>query len=133
MSFGAPAKPIETCETVSRLFLTNCFQLDTFYYMKYELRSTEYFDKWLTKIKDRQTHSRILRRVDKLVIGSFGDCKTIDANLFELRMFFGPGYRVYYTIKGREIIILLAGGDKSTQSRDIEKARELLQRSEEDL
>ena len=99
--------------------------------MKYELLSTEYFDKWLAKIKDRQTHSRILRRVDKLVIGSFGDCKTIVANLFELRMFFGPGYRVYYTITGREIIILLAGGDKSTQSRDIEKAKELLKRLEE--
>lgn len=99
--------------------------------MRYELRSTECFDKWLAKIKDRKTHTRILRRVDKLVIGAFGDCKTIAANLFELRMFFGPGYRVYYTIKGREIIILLAGGDKSTQTKDIERALELLQSSEE--
>jgi putative addiction module killer protein len=94
--------------------------------MKYELRSTEHFDKWLAKIKDRQTHARIVRRIDKLVIGSFGDCKTISANLFELRMFFGLGYRVYYTIREREIIFLLAGGDKSTQSKDIEKATELL-------
>ncbi|MBM9538157.1 type II toxin-antitoxin system RelE/ParE family toxin [Desulfobulbus alkaliphilus] len=100
--------------------------------MQYELRSTEYFDKWLASIKNRQTLSRILRRVDKLVIGSFGDCKAVAANLFELRLFFGPGYRVYYTVKGRAIIILLAGGDKSTQSRDIKKARELLKISEED-
>jgi putative addiction module killer protein len=99
--------------------------------MKYELRSTEYFDKWLAKIKDRQMHTRILRRIDKLVIGAFGDCKTIQSNLFELRMFFGSGYRVYYTIRNREIIILLAGGDKSSQPKDIEKAIEILKSLEE--
>jgi putative addiction module killer protein len=99
--------------------------------MRYELRSTEQFDKWLTRLKDRQARARILRRIDKLVIGSFGDCKAINANLFELRMFFGPGYRVYYTIKGREIIFLLVGGDKSAQSRDIEKAMLLLSELEE--
>ncbi len=99
--------------------------------MQYELRSTEHFDKWLAKIKDRQTHARIVRRIDKLVIGSFGDCKVINANLFELRIFFGPGYRVYYTIRDKEIIFLLAGGDKSTQSNDIEKATELLKSLED--
>ena len=99
--------------------------------MRYELRSTIHFDKWLAKIKDRQTHARITRRIDKLSIGSFGDCKTINANLSELRIFFGPGYRVYYTIREREIILLLAGGDKSTQSKDIEKAIELLKSLEE--
>jgi len=95
--------------------------------MEYELRSTEQFDKWLAKIKDRQAHARILRRLDKLVIGSFGDCKALGPGLFELRMFFGPGYRIYYTIRGREIIFLLAGGDKSTQESDIKKATELSQ------
>ncbi|OIP51022.1 MAG: hypothetical protein AUK28_00890 [Desulfobacterales bacterium CG2_30_60_27] len=99
--------------------------------MKYELRSTEVFDKWLARIKDLETHARIVRRIDKLAIGSFGDCKTIDAGLFELRMFFGPGYRVYYTIRGREIIFLLAGGDKSTQPKDIKKAADLLKSLEE--
>ena len=99
--------------------------------MKYELRSTEHFDKWIGKIKDRQTHARILRRLDKLIIGAFGDCKAISSNLFELRMFFGPGYRVYYTIQGKEIILLLVGGDKSNQAKDIEKATNLLKELEE--
>ena len=99
--------------------------------IKYELRSTEHFDRWLARIKDRQTLARIVRRLDKLVIGAFGDCKAIGANLFELRMFFGAGYRVYYTIQGREIIFLLAGGDKSTQPTDIEKATTLLKSLEE--
>jgi len=95
--------------------------------MKYELQSTEHFNKWLAKIKDRDAHARILRRIDSMCIGSLGDCKTIKANLFELRLFFGPGYRVYYTIKNKRIVFLLAGGDKSTQSKDIEKALSLLQ------
>ncbi|MCD6250200.1 MAG: type II toxin-antitoxin system RelE/ParE family toxin, partial [candidate division Zixibacteria bacterium] len=98
--------------------------------MKYELRSTKQYDKWLAGIKDRQARNRILRRIDSMVIGSFGDHKTISANLFELRMFFSPGFRVYYTIQGREIIFLLAGGDKSSQKKDIAKARELLQQLE---
>jgi putative addiction module killer protein len=94
--------------------------------MRYELRSTGIFDNWLSGIKDRETHARIARRIDKLIIGAFGDCKPVGANLFELRMFFGPGYRIYFTIRNREIIFLLAGGDKSTQARDIETASGLL-------
>ena len=104
--------------------------MDTVRYMIYGLRSTKQFDKWLAGIKDRQARNRILRRIDSMVIGSFGDHKTISSNLFELRMFFGPGFRVYYTIKGREIIFLIAGGDKSSQKKDISKARELLKQLE---
>lgn len=99
--------------------------------MRYELRSTEIFDKWLAAIRDKQTHLRIIRRIDAMVIGAFGDHKALGDGLFELRMFFGPGYRVYFTIKGREIVFLLAGGDKSTQAKDIAKAKELLQKLEE--
>jgi putative addiction module killer protein len=66
-----------------------------------------------------------------MIIGSFGDHKIISANLFELRMFFGPGFRVYFTIQGRKIIFLLAGGDKSTQKKDIAKAKELQKQLEE--
>ena len=98
--------------------------------MKYELRSTKQYDKWFAGIKDRQARNRILRRIDSMVIGSFGDQKTICANLYELRMFFGPGFRVYYTIQGNEIIFLLAGGDKSSQQKDIAKAKELLKQLE---
>jgi len=99
--------------------------------MHYELQSTEHFNKWLAKVKDRQVRARIVRRIDAMIIEAFGDCKTINASLFELRLFFGPGYRVYYTIKKERIIFLLAGGDKSTQPKDIEKALALLQALEE--
>ena len=99
--------------------------------MFYELRSTKHFDRWLARIKDRQVRARIIRRIDAMEIGSFGDHKTISANLFELRLFFGSGYRVYYTIQERKIIILLAGGDKSTQPKDIVKATDLLHQLEE--
>lgn len=99
--------------------------------MNYELRSTDHFDKWLAGLKDKQTRFRILRRIDAMIIGAFGDHKVIGPGLFELRMFFGPGYRVYYTIRGREIVFLLAGGDKSTQARDIARAGELLEQLEE--
>lgn len=98
--------------------------------MNYELRSTKQYDKWLSGIKDRQVRNRILRRIDSMIIGFFGDHKTINANLFELRMFFGSGFRVYYTIQEREIIFLLAGGDKSSQKKDVAKARELLKQLE---
>ncbi len=98
--------------------------------MRYELRSIKQYDKWLVGIKDRQARNRILRRIDSMAIGSFGDHKTISANLFELRMFFGPGFRVYYTIQGYKIIFLLAGDDKSSQKKDIAKARELLKQLE---
>jgi putative addiction module killer protein len=99
--------------------------------MRYELRSTEVFERWLSRIKDRETHARIVRRIDKLTIGAFGDCKALDSGLFELRMFFGPGYRVYYTVRGKEIIFLLAGGSKSTQTKDIAKAAALMKKLEE--
>ncbi len=98
--------------------------------MHYELQSTKQYNKWFSGIKDRQVRNRILRRIDSMTIGFFGDHKTISANLFELRMFFGSGFRVYYTIQGREIIVLLAGGDKSTQKNDIAKATKLLKQLE---
>ena len=99
--------------------------------MQYKLRNTKQYRKWINGIKDKMTRFRILNRIDAMTEGSFGDHKAISANLCELRMFFGPGYRVYYTIQGREIIFLLAGGDKSTQKRDIAKAKELLKQLEE--
>ena len=98
--------------------------------MTYELRSTKQYNKWLSGIKDRQARNRILRRIDSMSIGFFGDHKTISTNLFELRMFFGPGFRIYYTIQRKEIIFLLAGGDKSTQKKDIAKAKKLLKQLE---
>ncbi len=99
--------------------------------MGYELRSTKQFDNWFAGLKDRQVRNRIARRIDSMVIGSFGDYKPITANLFELRMFFGSGFRIYFTMQGREIILLLVGGDKSTQKKDIAKANKLLKQLED--
>ena len=94
--------------------------------MRYELQSTKQYDKWLNSIKDKLTYARILNRINNMAAGSFGDHKAIGINPFEIRMFFGSGYRIYYTIQDREIIFLLAGGDKSSQQKDINKAKKLL-------
>ncbi len=99
--------------------------------MRYELRKTEIFDRWFTKLKDRSAKIKILARLDRVENGNFGDYKQIDKNLFELRIFFGPGYRIYYTIRGNTIVILLTGGKKATQSKDIEKAKALLNELED--
>ena len=94
--------------------------------MKYEIVTTSVFDKWLTELKDMQFRARIISRFDRIQLGSFGDHKKLDGNLFELRFFFGPGFRIYYTIKGEKVVFLLCGGDKSTQSKDIKKARVIM-------
>ncbi len=91
--------------------------------MKYEIETTNIFDKWFSSLKDTRDRARIINRFDSLYLGNFGDHKTVSVNLFELRFFFGPGFRVYYTIKDGYIVLLLCGGDKSSQDRDIDKAK----------
>ena len=81
------------------------------------------FITWLNSIKDVKVQRRIRLRVDRLIDGNFGDTKPVGDNLFELRLFFGPGYRVYYTIDNDTLVILFSGGDKSTQVEDIKKAK----------
>ena len=99
--------------------------------MKYELRSTAQFDKWFSRLKDRSTRIKILARLNRIENGNFGDFKSLGNDLFELRFFFGAGLRIYYTIQGDKLVILLAGGNKSTQVKDIEKATMLLKELEE--
>ena len=82
---------------------------------------------WLENIKDLKIQRRIKLRIDWLIDGNFGDTKTVGNKLYELRLFFGAGYRIYYTIENNILIILFTGGDKSTQSKDIEKAKAFLQ------
>ncbi|MDD5266999.1 MAG: type II toxin-antitoxin system RelE/ParE family toxin [Methylococcales bacterium] len=94
--------------------------------MKYELQSTQTFNHWFSKLKDRTVRNQVLSRLARVENGSFGDTKTLSANLFELRCFFGGGIRVYYTIRNQRIVLLLVGGDKSSQDRDIEKAKAIL-------
>ena len=94
--------------------------------MKYELQSTQIFSNWINSLKDPVTVSKVLTRLDRVSNGNFGDFKPLSGHLFELKFVFGAGIRIYYTIKGNEIVLLLAGGNKSSQSRDIEKARTIL-------
>lgn len=90
-----------------------------------EIRKTEIFAKWLNELSDLRGRARILARIERLRGGNFGDWKSLGDGVGELRVDSGPGYRVYFTRVGSEIVVLLAGGDKSSQARDIRKAKEL--------
>lgn len=82
---------------------------------------------WLTDLPDRQARARILARLERLEIGNFGDCKFLRDGVSELRVDWGPGYRVYFGRDGRTVIVLLCGGDKRKQDADIKRATELWQ------
>lgn len=90
-----------------------------------EVFTTDDFDRWLRKLKDRQGRLRILSRIDRLATGNAGDVKTVGQGVLELRLTYGPGYRVYYARRGNRVVLLLCGGDKSTQQNDIAKAHQL--------
>ncbi len=83
------------------------------------------FDRWLTKLKDRRAAARILVRLTRLAAGNPGDVRPVGAGVSEIRIDYGPGYRVYYVQEGQRLILLLCGGDKSTQSDDIKTAHRI--------
>ncbi len=87
-----------------------------------EIRKTEAFVKWLDGLRDIKVRSRVLARIERLVAGNPGDVKPVGEGVSELRIDYGPGYRVYFVRQGQAVIILLAGGDKSTQAKDITTA-----------
>ena len=87
-----------------------------------EIRKTELFAKWIDALEDIRARARILVRIERLAAGNPGDVKPVGKGVSELRIDYGPGYRVYYTQRGRELVILLAGGDKRTQASDIKTA-----------
>ncbi len=89
------------------------------------IRETLEFADWLTKLKDVQVRARIARRIYRLREGNTGDVKPVGEGISELRIDYGPGYRVYFIQEGKVVIVLLCGGDKSSQSRDIAKAKTL--------
>lgn len=93
--------------------------------MEYEVRQTKVFSKWLERLKDSVSKLAIARRIVRLESGNFGDAKSVGSGVFELRIDVGKGYRVYFTNKDRKIVILLVGGDKSTQDEDIKTAKEM--------
>jgi len=100
--------------------------------MKYNIKQTDIFSKWLLKLKDIKGKVSIIRRIDRMRKGNFGDHKGLGDDVSELRFTSGAGYRVYYTVKNSEVVLLLVGGDKSTQKVDIQKAKNLAKEMKDD-
>jgi len=92
-----------------------------------QIRKTDVYANWIDGLRDLQGRARILVRIERLAAGLPGDVRSVGNGVSELRIDFGPGYRVYFAPRGSEIVILLAGGDKSSQSRDIQMALKLAQ------
>jgi putative addiction module killer protein len=96
-----------------------------------EIRQTELFARWIRGLRDRLARVRIQARIDRMESGNAGDVRPVGEGVSEMRIDHGPGYRVYFMQRGSELIILLAGGDKSTQSKDIQMALELARQFKE--
>jgi putative addiction module killer protein len=93
--------------------------------MMYDIETTENFDSWLGSIRDGKTRMVIVKRIRSMSLGSFGETRSLEAGLFEAKIHYGAGFRLYFVNKGTKIIVLLCGGDKSTQEQDIKKARKM--------
>jgi len=91
----------------------------------YEIETTGEFDAWLNGISDIMTHTIIAKRIRIMSLGTLGKVRPLGNSLFEAKIKYGPGFRLYFVNKGKRIIVLLCGGDKSTQTRDIKQARKL--------
>jgi len=91
----------------------------------FDLQQTDVYQKWRVGLTDRRAAARIAARIARLQIGLMGDVKPVGQGVSELRIDYGPGYRVYFTQRGKTLIMLLCGGDKASQAKDIEQAKEL--------
>lgn len=91
----------------------------------YTIKKTSEFDEWIDNLKDRTTKFKLLRRLEKAKRGLLGDISPVGEGVFEMREFFGPGWRMYYILTGATIIVMLGGGDKSSQKEDIKIAKQL--------
>ena len=92
-----------------------------------EIRQTEEYSQWFNSLRDRQARARLDVRIRRLSLGNPGDVRPVGEGVSELRIDYGPGYRVYFVQRGQTLVILLAGGDKQTQDKDIKKAQKLAQ------
>ena len=90
-----------------------------------EIRQTEAYARWFRRLRDRQARVRIDNRIRRMSLGNLGDVRPVGEGVSEVRIDYGPGYRVYFMQRGETLIVLLAGGDKDSQARDIRRAQEL--------
>ena len=90
-----------------------------------QVLTTELFVDWFSGLRDIRARVRIQARIDRAELGNFGDCAPVGEGVSEMRIHYGPGYRVYFVQRGFEVVILLAGGDKSSQAKDIKRALDL--------
>jgi len=95
-----------------------------------EVRKTKIFTKWFDNLKDRRARARIQVRIDRMEMGNFGDVSPVGESVSEMRIFYGPGYRVYFIQIDNTVVVLLSGGNKSTQHEDIVKAKKLAKQVE---
>ena len=104
--------------------MQNCIHSDTIEYLNTLLRSSD-FDAWLSDLADQKAKARILARLTSAAFGNFGDCEPVGEGVSEMRIHVGAGYRVYYTRTGSTVYVLLAGGAKATQAKDIARAKRM--------
>ena len=88
----------------------------------FEVQSSPEFDHWIDSLRDRRAAAKIFSRIERIEDGNLGDVKPVGEGISEIRIHFGPGYRLYFTQRGKTIVLLLCGGDKSTQDKDIRRA-----------
>lgn len=98
----------------------------------FELVETSVFSEWLNPLRDRRARAKVLDRLKRASNGNFGDCKSVKGGVSEMRIDYGPGYRVYFFQRGKELVILLCGGDKRTQDADIALAKRLKEEIEQE-
>jgi putative addiction module killer protein len=91
----------------------------------FEVQKTVEFDNWLTALRDQRAVAKIVSRIERLGLGNAGDVKPVGEGISEMRLSFGPGYRIYYKQTGKTIVLILCGGDKSSQDDDIKRAKQI--------
>ena len=109
----------------TRSSLKTCILVDTMLLVEYEVIKSATFLNWLKGLRDRNARARVAVRIDRIEDGNFGDHRSVGGGVSEIRVNVGQGYRIYYTIRNRIVVILLCGGDKSSQRRDIRRARQM--------
>ena len=122
---GTPSAPPEEGEVTRVRLKGELLELTPTAEYPIQVLETQTYETWINGVSDPVTRARITNSVDKMRRGLFGDWKEVGAGVFEMRMDFGPGYRAYYAKQGRVIVVLLGGGEKSSQQKDIAEAQRL--------